>query len=441
MTEAARDIISRGITARETTSVTRIGSEAEVRVAVIAMGHAMSDQNHVPRPDGTGRDVKTLGGRLEETFRISRGREVEVGAIETDKAGACDRRVEVKQRGGTGNSKGDQIGAKEKSIGINIIKVASLDISGETGSIEDRSRARGSRGSHGQSIDIDNRGREISKTLNNGLSESGMRVPSRGDSWSGIGQRKRGMRQMVKVEVIKHGLVVIEVDGVVVNQDGQGGAIVLNLKGQSSGKTGRAAKGAKLVLNTGASVEVTENKRVDNGRDTGEVSGAGGRGGELSGKLGIEDGHTLGKKVRLGIIHKEGSNDIKRVGIAGVEVSTGRRTILVIQELKVNGGDRIERSMEEVGTTSHDERGERGGGGRKEQRLEAKRRKLNFMSLWWWSEESVIVKYEGRMMIDSCKEEDDDRLLRGGRGQKSVIQRVTEEIALRRLKEKRKKIS
>jgi hypothetical protein len=86
--------------------------------------------------------------------------------------------------------------------------------------------------------------------------------------------------------------------------------------------------------------------------------------------LGIEDGHTLGNKFRLGIIHEEGFNVIKRVGIGGVEVSTGRGTILVIQELKVNGGDRIERAMEEVGTTSHDERGERGGG--KEQRVGSK---------------------------------------------------------------------
>jgi hypothetical protein len=173
---------------------------------------------------------------------------------------------------------------------------------------------------------------------------------------------------MVKVEVIKHGLAVIKVDGVVVNQDGQGGAIVLNLKGESSGKTGRAAKGAKLlVLNTGASVEVTENKRVDNGRDTGEVSGTDGRGGELSGKLGLEDGHTLGNKVRPCIIHKEGINVIERVGIAGVEVSTGSRTILVIQELKVNGSDRIELAMEEVWTTSHDERGAKEDGGRKQE--------------------------------------------------------------------------
>jgi hypothetical protein len=95
--------------------------------------------------------------------------------------------------------------------------------------------------------------------------------------------------------------------------------------------------------------------------------------------LGIEDGHTLGNKFRLGIIHEEGFNVIKRVGIGSVEVSTGRGTIRVIQELKVNGGDRIERSMEEVGTTSH---GEEDGG--KERRLEAKRRKPDFMSLLSW---------------------------------------------------------
>jgi hypothetical protein len=70
---------------------------------------------------------------------------------------------------------------------------------------------------------------------------------------------------MIKVEVIKHGRAFIEVDGAVMNQDGQGGAIVRNLNGQSSGKTGSTAKGAKLVLNTGTSVHVTENKRVHQG--------------------------------------------------------------------------------------------------------------------------------------------------------------------------------
>ena len=302
-----------------------------------------------------------------------------VGAIETNETGTCDRRVEVKQRGGTGKSKGDQTGAKKKSIGVHIITVASLDVSGEASSVEDRSGARGNRGSHGRrmdmhgrSIDSHNGGRDTGETLNNSLSENSIRVRSRWgrNGWSGIGQRERGKRVMIKVEVIKHGRAFIEVDGAVMNQDGQGRAVGRNLKGQSSGKTGSTAKGAKLVLNTGTGVHVTEDKRVDNGRDTGRVSGTDGRGGELSGKLGIEDGHTLGNKFRLGIIHEEGFNVIKRVGIGGVEVSTGRGTILVIQELKVNGGDRIERAMEEVGTTSHDERGERGGG--KEQRVGSK---------------------------------------------------------------------
>jgi hypothetical protein len=71
VTEAARDIIGGGITTRESTGVARVGSEAEVRVAVVAIGHAMSDENHVPRPDSTGRDAKTLWGHLEETFPIS----------------------------------------------------------------------------------------------------------------------------------------------------------------------------------------------------------------------------------------------------------------------------------------------------------------------------------------------------------------------------------
>ncbi len=240
-----------------------------------------------------------------------------------------------------------------------------MDISGETGIIEDRSGTRGDQGSHGRSMDSHWRsmeyhvwGRYTSETLDDGLSDSCIAVPSRWgwrdhDSWSGIGQRERLKREMVKVEVVKHGRTFIEVHGVVLNQDGQGGAIVRNLTGQSSGKTGSAAKGAKLVLNAGASVEVTENKRVHNGSDTGDVSGTGGDCGNLSGKLAIEDGHTLGNKVLLGIIHKEGINVIKRAGIAVVEVSKGSRRILVIHELKVNGGDRSEWSVEEVGT-SHD---------------------------------------------------------------------------------------
>jgi hypothetical protein len=130
VTEAARDVIRRGITAGEATSVVRVGAEAEVRVAVIAICHAMADQNHVPRPDGTGRDVKTPGGRLEETFLISGGGEVEVGAVEANQAGTGDGRVKVKQGGGTSKSIGDQIGAKKKGVGVHIIKVAGLDISG-----------------------------------------------------------------------------------------------------------------------------------------------------------------------------------------------------------------------------------------------------------------------------------------------------------------------
>ncbi len=85
VTEASRDIIGRGIAAKGSTGgVIRIGSEAEVRVAVIAIGHAMSDQNHVPRPGGTGRDAKTRWGRLEETFLISGGGELEVEAIKAN---------------------------------------------------------------------------------------------------------------------------------------------------------------------------------------------------------------------------------------------------------------------------------------------------------------------------------------------------------------------
>ena len=165
-------------------------------------------------------------------------------------------------------------------------------------------------------------------------------------SWIRLGERFK--REIVEVEVIKNGRTGIKVYVVILNQDGQGGAIVLNLISQSRGKTGSSAEGAKLVLNTGARVDVAESKRVDNRRDSGKVSGTGGDGGNLSGKLVIEDGHTQGSKVRPGIIQEEGVDVIKRVGIAVVEVSTGSRTIEAIHELEVDGGDRIKRAVEGV---------------------------------------------------------------------------------------------
>jgi hypothetical protein len=60
-----------------------------------------------------------------------------------------------------------------------------------------------------------------------------------------------------------------------------------------------------------------------------------------------------GNEVRPGIIQKEAVNVIKRVGIAAVEVSTGSWTIEAIHELKVDGGDRIERAVEVFGRRSH----------------------------------------------------------------------------------------
>jgi hypothetical protein len=89
-----KDIIGRGIATRESTRVTRIGLESEVRVAVIAIGHAMSDQNHVPRPGSTVRGTKTLRGRLEETA-AGRPAALQSGAGTGAAGGAMGRAVTV----------------------------------------------------------------------------------------------------------------------------------------------------------------------------------------------------------------------------------------------------------------------------------------------------------------------------------------------------------